>query len=138
MPTQRNRRLAWGAMLLLVGGGSGEELSPFGAPPGVSGSTAGQVVNEGVGTVTVQATLIGTSGSDVLVPITVGGSAVVGADYDLTVGLNFDPSTGVLTIPAGSTTASLLITIYDDVIKESQETITLIMGEPSGADLGEP
>jgi Domain of unknown function (DUF4347)/Bacterial Ig-like domain/Putative Ig domain/RTX calcium-binding nonapeptide repeat (4 copies) len=95
-------------------------------PPTVSFSTATQSGTEG-NTVTVTATLSNASTQAVTVPVTLSGSAA-GSDYS---GI---PAS--ITIPAGSTSANVVVTLTDDVAAEPDETIVLTMGIPTNATLG--
>ncbi|MEA2007725.1 MAG: Calx-beta domain-containing protein, partial [Chloroflexota bacterium] len=81
--------------------------------------------------VTVVAKLSETTSNAVSVPFTVSGSATGGGtDYTMT--------SSPLTIPAGSTTATITINILDDGISEGSETIVIDMGTPTNADKGIP
>lgn len=88
--------------------------------------------NEGNGNVvTVDASLSITSGSDIQVPFTLSGTATAGTGKDYT----FTP-VSPLTIPAGSTSASLTFTLQEDTAPEGNETIIITLGVPaSGAVL---
>ena len=65
---------------------------------------------------------------DVSVPLILSGSATNGADYTI--------STTNLIIPAGSTSSSFTITLQEDTLFESDETIYIDLGEPINAVLG--
>ncbi|TWU02568.1 Calx-beta domain-containing protein [Stieleria varia] len=79
---------------------------------------AGNSGNE-AGTVSGAFNLVQTKTSDVdtVVSYTIAGTAISGQD--------FTPRSGTATIPAGSTTASVVIPVLDDAIVESTETVTL-------------
>ena len=64
----------------------------------------------------------GKSEGDITVDYTVSGSATSGMDYQ---GL----SSGSITVPAGKTTATVTVTVADDNINESTETIILTLGD---------
>lgn len=98
----------------------------------VSFTLSGQTVPENVGTATVIAQLSETSASDVTVPFTVGGSAAGGAGNDYTI------TSSPVTISAGDTTANIVITVNDDAVMESDETVVVTMGTPSNAAKGSP
>src|ERR1041385_4196482 len=53
-----------------------------------------------------------------------------GVDYD------FAPTT--ISIPAGSTTGTTVITVVDDALDETDETVVLAMQTPTNATLGTP
>ncbi len=100
-----------------------------GGVPIVQLTTDAQTVSEAVGTVSVTARLSATSATAVTVPFSVGGSATGGGtDYSITA--------SPLTIAAGQTTASATITVVDDALVESSETIVVSLGVPTGASLG--
>jgi len=100
--------------------------------PTVRFTTAGQIWAENtLGTMTVTAQLSAASGQAVTVPFTVGGTATSPADYSVTT-----PSP--LTIPAGQTTATILISVVDDAMDEPDETVILTLGTPTNATLGSP
>ena len=66
---------------------------------------------------------------DVDVPFTVGGTATGGGtDYSIT--------GSPITIPAGSASQNITITINDDALDELDETVIVTMGTPINADQG--
>ncbi|HEU5012968.1 MAG TPA: Calx-beta domain-containing protein [Roseiflexaceae bacterium] len=73
------------------------------------------------------------SNQDVTVPVSLdaASTATAGTDYTITPTL---PAT--LTIPAGQTSATVTITVTNDVFPEPNETIVLALGAPSNAMLG--
>ena len=77
-------------------------------------------------TATVQLSLKQTV--DVTVPFTVTGTAKDPDDYTIT--------KSPVTIKAGATTATIVMTLVDDKVKESAETVILTMGDPTNADKG--
>jgi hypothetical protein len=83
------------------------------------------------GEILVQVHLNVASSKNVSVPVIPSGSAVQGEDYTLLTALP-------VTIPAGSTSAEIRVSILNDVTDEEDETITLTMGSPSNATLGSP
>ncbi|MDM8527234.1 Calx-beta domain-containing protein [Anaerolineales bacterium HSG24] len=84
---------------------------------------------ENVGQAMITVTLSTTVGHNVSVADEIGnGTATVGSDYIAT--------TGRLTIPAGQTEASFAITVIDDDLQETDETIQLSLTQPDGAILG--
>lgn len=108
----------------------GDDISFIPQSPEVSFSDAEQSGGENAGILTVSAVLSFVSGLDVTVPLTLGGSADPGSGKD------YSASPNPVLIPAGSTSSSISITINDDALIESDETIILTMDEPTNASLG--
>ncbi|MDH5718046.1 MAG: T9SS type A sorting domain-containing protein, partial [Spirochaetia bacterium] len=83
-------------------------------------------VNE-TGTLTITAQLSGVSTLDVTIPFTIdaGSTAINPDDYTITL--------SPITIPAGSTTADITVTITGDAINEGNETVIVNMGTPLNA-----
>lgn len=81
-------------------------------------------------TVTVEIDVVDASNPTTvdLVPVNTGNYATLGDDYTL--------STTTVTIPATATTATFDITIIDESLFESDETITLDLTNPMNAQLG--
>lgn len=91
-------------------------------------SSSSQTVYENSGTASVNLVLSAVSGVDVTVPVTVTGTATGGSvDYLLA-------TTLPVVIPAGSTSVPINLTIIDDNVVESNETIVLTLGTPTNAD----
>jgi len=67
---------------------------------------------------------------DVYVPFTFAGTATKDLDYSV--------SATDVTIPAGGASASIYVKFYDDAIDEYDETIEIIMGDPTNATKGTP
>jgi hypothetical protein len=65
-----------------------------------------------------------------LVPFTVGGTATPGPTDDFTI------TASPITIPAGSTSADVTITVNDDPDNEPDETVIITIGTPTNAFLG--
>lgn len=99
------------------------------ALPDANFSAATQTFTEAGGTVTATLTLSTASTVDVYVPFTVTGTAVDGSDYSL------NTSSPIL-FSAGQTSKTVSITITDDALTESDETIILTMGTPTNANIG--
>lgn len=98
--------------------------------PSVSLSSTSQSVNENAGSASVNLVLSAVSGQDVIVPITLSGTATGGSDdYLLT-------SSTTMTIPAGQTTVAIDFNIINDSAVESNETIIVTLGAPTNATLG--
>jgi sugar lactone lactonase YvrE/plastocyanin len=82
-------------------------------------------VDESVGTVTVDVDLLHTAPTDTTVDLLLSGSAAGG-------GVDYTNITGTtLTIPAGSTTASIQLDVVDDMIEEADESITVELVNPN-------
>jgi hypothetical protein len=67
---------------------------------------------------------------DVTVPFTFAGTATKDVDYTVN-------ATQVV-IPAGGASASIFVKFYDDAIDEYDETVEIIMGDPTNASKGDP
>ncbi len=87
-------------------------------------------VAETAGTATITARLSEVANHDVVVPYTLDGTATKGplADYMI--------NPAVITIPAGSLTATLTVTINNDNVVEADEDAIVNLGQPLGAELG--
>jgi hypothetical protein len=96
--------------------------------PSVSFTSASQSSAAESGTMTITAQLSASSSSTVTVPYNISGSASNGTDFTIT------PSP--ITIPAGSTTADITISIIDDAISDGNETVIVTMGTPTNATIG--
>lgn len=101
-------------------------------PPKVSYSTISQTVSEGAGTTSVMIELSKGSTQDVTVPYSTGGDAEWGAAKDYTTSPN------PVTIPSGSLSKMILVSINDDDIDEYDEGAILTLGSPTNAVLGNP
>jgi hypothetical protein len=100
-------------------------------PPTVSFTTANQSVSEAAGNATITAQLSAPSALDVTIPFIIDSSSTAtsgGTDYSL--------SPTLLTISAGNTTADLTLTLVDDAIDETDETIVVNLDAPTNAILG--
>ncbi|MFM8269868.1 MAG: Calx-beta domain-containing protein, partial [Pseudomonadota bacterium] len=78
-------------------------------------------------TVSVPVILEYASESNAVIPYTFSGTAIQGTDFT---------SAGSLTIPAGQTTGNIQINIIDNLVINSNKTIVVNLGEPTGAHLG--
>ena len=72
-------------------------------------------------------TLSNVSDTDTVVTYTIGGTANSGDD--------FAPLTGTVTIAAGETSAVINVSIVDDAILESSETVTVSLDSITSGDL---
>jgi phosphopantetheinyl transferase (holo-ACP synthase) len=94
-------------------------------------SQATYSVIENAGTAQITVSLSAPSDQEVTVDYATGnGTAIAGSDYSAT--------SGTLTFTPGQTSQSFLVSIIDDVLKESAETVSLTLSNPSGAALGVP
>ncbi|MCY2953538.1 MAG: hypothetical protein NTU53_16405 [Planctomycetota bacterium] len=93
--------------------------------PTVQFTSASQIDAENAGTMVIAAQLAWATISNTVIPFTVAGTATSGADYTIT------PSP--ITIKAGSTTGTIIITLIDDTEGELDETVIVTMGTPIGA-----
>lgn len=103
----------------------------LGAPVNVVNFTKATVTaSEGRGAtpVRIHVSLSQASAANVTVPFTFSGTASA-ADYSL-------PGGNSIVIPAGETTASLPVVIVNDTLDESNETLKITMGTPTGAAAG--
>ncbi|MBV7327670.1 DUF11 domain-containing protein [Chloroflexi bacterium TSY] len=100
--------------------------------PRVQLDSTSVVVDEGVGTLVMTATLdMATPYRDVTVDYATGnGTALEGSDYAHRM--------GSATIPAGSTIATFTIPITDDLMVELDETLSVTLSAPNGALFGSP
>jgi chitinase len=62
-------------------------------------------------------------------------TATAGSDYTATAGSDYTATAGTLTIPAGSTTATIAVPILGDTTYEANETFNLNLTSPNGATL---
>ena len=92
---------------------------------------AAETVNlsEATTAVVINVTLTRPTAQAVTVPFTVGGTATLTADY--TIGAS------PVTIPAGSTSATIALKVVNDGLVEPGETVVLTLGTPVGALLGD-
>jgi len=84
--------------------------------PSASIKDTSQTVNESVGTASVTVNLSQAASQAIKLNFTLSGTAILNGDYA-------PDSASSITIPAGSTSASLKFTIYDDAVLESDKTI---------------
>ncbi len=98
-------------------------------PPALSIALSATSMSEVSGTVTMSATITGsTATQDIVVPFTLGGTATSGSDYTTTPGFGSTAS-GTITIPAGQTIGTVVLTSVDDLIDEGiSESIAINIG----------
>jgi large repetitive protein len=105
-------------------------------PPKVFiGSVKVQEVKEGTSEAVFTVSLSAPSGSAVTVKYT---TLAVKRTGVAQAGIDYTPITGVLTIPAGQTSANLVVTILGDTVVEGDEILQLKLSAPSGARIGLP
>jgi len=97
--------------------------------PAVQFTSASQSAPEDAGVMTVTARLSSPSALTVTLPFTVSGTATGG-------GVDYSITASPITIPAGSTTGGVAITVIDDTLQEPDETVVIAMGSPTNASLG--
>ena len=93
-----------------------------GPPPTktMSFASPSQSVVEGSGTYDVEVTLSPAPTADVTLAYTVGGTATPGSDFTIA-------NSGTVTVLAGATTATIPVTVIDDSVQESSETVVLAL-----------
>jgi hypothetical protein len=112
---------------VLAGGGTGGTGGSFLIP----GSGSVLEGNSGTTTLNVPVTLVPSSSTAVTVNYaTGGGTATAGSDYQ--------PASGTLTFPAGSTTQNVPITVLGDTTPESNEIVVVTFSNAVGATLLTP
>ncbi len=98
---------------------------PAGQPGTLQFSAAAMAASEGEGTATVTVSRVGGASGPVSVDFsTAAGSATAGVDYTATA--------GTLHFADGVTTQTFVIPIADDTLPEGEETIELVLGNPTG------
>ncbi len=100
------------------------------APPTLAFVTTSAVIGEADGTASFTVQLTAVSGQDVVVPYSVAGTADQPDDYSI--------AASPLLIPAGQASADIDVSIADDGVGESDETVVVTLGTPTNADLGLP
>ncbi len=96
-------------------------------------------VNENSGTGMVFTVTLSTNASSNLpINFSVSGSAVFGSDYSQSGASAFTATTGTVTIPSGSNTATFTLTPTADTTLEPNETIVITLSSGSGYVAGSP
>ncbi len=104
-------------------------ISEGNVPPAVQWSLTSQQIQETQTSVTLTAVLSSSSGTAISVPYTVTGTAKgAGLDHNL--------ASGTLSIPANTLSQSLTFSAINDTVYESDESIIVTLGTPTGATLG--
>lgn len=99
-------------------------------PPQISFSVTSKTESEEIGEVVVTVELSKGSSQDITVTFSTSGTAEWGSSKDYTTG------SSPLTIPTGTLTTSLIITVNDDSINEPDESAILTLENPTNAILG--
>ena len=100
-------------------------------PPVAAFATASSSVGEGAGTRNVAVNLAPAPQSGITLSYSVGGTATSGSDYTAL--------SGSVTVAAGSSSVSIPVTIIDDIIEDSGETVILtLQGGGSHYTVGDP
>ncbi len=97
------------------------------AMPAVQWAIASQTKLENAGTVQIAANLNRASTAAISVPYVITGTAT-STDHNL--------ADGTLQFPAGSLSASVVLTLLNDTVDEDAETVILTLGAPTGATKG--
>jgi len=98
------------------------------AGPTVSLSVSPSSIAEAAGTATVTATLSSAASTSTSVNLSTSGSTASGGGED------FNLSNGTITIVAGQTTGTVVLTAVQDTLDESNETVVLNISNVSGGD----
>ena len=109
---------------------SGNNVSWSFSAPTISFTTSSSSDDEDAGTVNIQVTLSALSGQDITVDYNVTGGTATGSGTDYTL------TSGTLTISAGSLTNNINLSLTDDGLEESDETIQVVIQNPTIASLG--
>ena len=104
-------------------------LSILDNEPPVTFVSESRSVAEGSGMHNVKLRLWSAPAGDITVAYTVGGTATAGSDYEAL--------SGTVTVPKGATTATVPVTVIDDSVPESDETVVLKLTGNSGYWVGE-
>ena len=99
-----------------------------GPTPLLSFASSSSSVGEGAGTAEVTVNFDPAPASDIALAYTVGGTATSGTDYTAL--------SGTVTVPAGEATATIPVTLIDDVVQEDRETVVLTLSAGTGYTLG--
>lgn len=99
------------------------------AQPTLSFAAAQQTVPESTANASIGLVLSPASATVVTVPYTLSGSATNGTDFSIA-------PASPLTIPAGTTNPSLTVSLVNDALTETDETVIVTLGAPTGASLG--
>jgi hypothetical protein len=110
--------------------------------PQVLFSTSAATVAENVGNYTLQVKLSAAVSGETYVPFSVSGTAAYCDDFSVAANslknVCAGPVTGEFHIPAGQTSANVVIAISDDSLDEYNETVVLTLSKPTNATVGAP
>ncbi len=104
---------------------------PHSDVPVMSFATGSHTAFEGAGTHNVRVTLNPAPTSDITLAYLVGGTATSGSDF--TIAGSGTGSARTLSVPGGTTTATIPVTIIDDSAKEDSETVILTLIKGAGS-----
>jgi hypothetical protein len=96
--------------------------------PSVAFTAPTQTVSENVGNIAVKMQLSAPSAQAITVPLSFSGSATKSADDNA--------SAASISIPAGSTSGSVTLSVIDDTAVEANATVVVTAGTPTNATLG--
>ena len=105
------------------------------AQAGVSFTTGPRLVREEAGTVDVHVDIVPAPSSDLALGFEVAGTATPGTDYTIP---GLSGRGGTLTVPAGAGRATLPVTIVDDDVEDTGETVVLILQASGGYGVAAP
>ena len=105
------------------------------AQAGVSFTTGPRLVREEAGTVDVHVDIVPAPSSELTLGFAVAGTATPGADYTIP---GLSGRSGTLTVPAGAGRATLPVTIVDDDVEDTGETVVLTLRASGGYGVAAP
>ena len=105
------------------------------AQAGVSFTTGPRLVREEAGTVDVHVDIVPAPSSELALGFAVAGTATPGADYTIP---GLSGRSGTLTVPAGAGRATIPVTIVDDTVDDSAETVVLTLRASGGYGVAAP
>ena len=97
----------------------------------VSFASASQSAGEGSGTHDVGVRLNPAPSADITLAYTVGGTATAGSDFTIV-------NSGTVTVPKGTTTATIPVALIDDSSQEGSETVVLTLDGSAGYSVASP
>ena len=105
------------------------------AQAGVSFTTGPRFVREEAGTVDVHVDIVPPPSSELTLGFAVAGTATPGTDYTIP---GLSGQSGTLTVPAGAGRATIPVTIVDDTVEDSAETVVLTLRASGGYGVAAP
>ena len=105
------------------------------AQAGVSFTTGPRLVREEAGTVDVHVDIVPAPSSELALGFAVAGTATPGADYTIP---GLSGRSGTLTVPAGAGRATIPVTIVDDDVEDTGETVVLTLRASGGYGVAAP